>query len=233
MDNREPNENLTPRQIERREMAARRRARERRNYIILISLLVVFAISITVCIVLLVKGGKDPAETEPSTTSGSQIVVPENVTEPDITEAVPSTPEAPTEPSAEVPTEEATQAPTEEATEAPTEEATEETTIPPAAIETGEPDREPDYADQMFFADSDSRYLEYADYADLSHWELVLARNEIFARHGRRFQNEDIQAYFNSRDWYDGRYDPDEFDYDVLNDFEVQNVRTLQAASGD
>lgn len=58
---------------------------------------------------------------------------------------------------------------------------------------------------------SSTEYLTWEDYAALSRWELVLARNEIFARHGRRFQNQDIQAYFDSCSWYEGTIAPGGF----------------------
>ena len=62
---------------------------------------------------------------------------------------------------------------------------------------------------------SNSRYLVKADLVGLSSWELLLARNEIFARHGRKFVDENIQAYFNSQSWYNGTVDPDDFDVTV------------------
>ena len=39
-----------------------------------------------------------------------------------------------------------------------------------------------------------------------------IAKNEIYARHGRRFKDPDLQSYFDSKSWYKGRYDPDDFD---------------------
>lgn len=82
-----------------------------------------------------------------------------------------------------------------------------------------------------FFPDSDSRYLTFDDYCGMNHWELILARNEIFARHGRRFVNEDIQEYFDGCSWYSGTISPDDFDSSVLNDYEVYNVYLLKDAS--
>lgn len=125
--------------------------------------------------------------------------------------------EAPTEVVTEAPTEAVTEAPTEEATEAPTEEATEAPTEAP----------EPTY----LIAASNSRYLTPQDYNDLSDWELVLARNEIFARHGRKFSNPEIQAYFNGCDWYKGTIDPEDFDTSVFNKYEKKNVQILKDAS--
>lgn len=39
-----------------------------------------------------------------------------------------------------------------------------------------------------------------------SAWELTLMRNEIFAIHGRPFQDPELAAYFKARSWY--RPDP-------------------------
>ncbi|MCD6360425.1 MAG: YARHG domain-containing protein [Armatimonadetes bacterium] len=49
---------------------------------------------------------------------------------------------------------------------------------------------------------SNDRYLTNADLAGLSNWQLTLARNEIYARHGRPFNNPNIRAYFQSTGWY-------------------------------
>lgn len=49
---------------------------------------------------------------------------------------------------------------------------------------------------------SSSQYLTSSDIQFLSSDQLRLARNEIFARHGRTFQSQDLQTYFNSKSWY-------------------------------
>lgn len=72
--------------------------------------------------------------------------------------------------------------------------------------------------------DSDSRYLDYEDLADINGDELELARNEIYARHGRRFNSQEIQSYFDKCTWYNGTTDPDDFDDSVLNKYEKANV---------
>ena len=41
--------------------------------------------------------------------------------------------------------------------------------------------------------------------------ELSIAMNEIWARHGRRFKNNWLQGYFNSKSWYSGTISPDDF----------------------
>lgn len=49
---------------------------------------------------------------------------------------------------------------------------------------------------------SNDRHLNNADLAGMSNWRLTLARNEIYARHGRPFDNANVRAYFQSTGWY-------------------------------
>lgn len=75
---------------------------------------------------------------------------------------------------------------------------------------------------------SDSRYYSASELNDLSNYELYLARNEIFARHGREFKNQDLRDYFGSMSWYAPRYSGEEFDaMDLLNDYEKKNADTM------
>ena len=39
-----------------------------------------------------------------------------------------------------------------------------------------------------------------------------MARNEIYARHGRLFIDEELQNYFDSCSWYEGYIEPEDFD---------------------
>ncbi len=169
---------------------------------------------------------------------GTQLLA-EAPAEPTAAPTMPMT-EPPTQPATEPPTQPATEA-TEPATEPETEPATEPPTEPQPeepAVDTAPPATDPPASDGEFavtgyiLPNSSTEYLTWEDYAALSRWELVLARNEIFARHGRRFQNQDIQAYFDSCSWYEGTIAPEDFDTSVMNDVEVQNVWTLKAAEG-
>lgn len=49
---------------------------------------------------------------------------------------------------------------------------------------------------------SSDRALTAADLSGLSNWQLDLARNEIYARHGRPFKRADLRNYFRSQGWY-------------------------------
>ncbi|MCR5232634.1 MAG: protein kinase [Lachnospiraceae bacterium] len=98
--------------------------------------------------------------------------------------------------------------------------------------------------DGYLFSDSSERLLTQADIDDLYrrvenayaqensgndvnyYMAMVLcyARNEIFARNGRKFSSSELQEYFNGMEWYEPRYDAKEFDYVNLTEIEKKNV---------
>ncbi len=78
--------------------------------------------------------------------------------------------------------------------------------------------------------DSDTVYLSEEYFDDFSDNELRLARNEIYARHGRKFNSIDIQTYFDAQEWYLPLYEPEEFDSiqdELLNDIEKANAKVI------
>lgn len=76
---------------------------------------------------------------------------------------------------------------------------------------------------------SDSCYLSEEDIEGLSAKELRLARNEIYARHGRKFKDKTLQKYFDEKSWYEGEYEPDEFRETWLSLLERKNAAFLLA----
>lgn len=76
---------------------------------------------------------------------------------------------------------------------------------------------------QYILPESDSRFLTKDDLDGLTQEECRLARNELFARHGRIFQDESLRAYFESLEWYQGTVLPDDFDESVFNEYEFAN----------
>lgn len=77
---------------------------------------------------------------------------------------------------------------------------------------------------------SDSIHYSTSDISGLSDWELYIARNEIYARHGRGFKNQDLASYFSSKPWYTRLYSPEEFDSKVtLNNCERSNAEMILA----
>lgn len=71
--------------------------------------------------------------------------------------------------------------------------------------------------------DADTRYLTEEDVRDWSPEALRYARNEIYARHGRRFDDAGLQNYFDNRSWYEGTIAPEDFDDSFLNQYEIAN----------
>lgn len=76
---------------------------------------------------------------------------------------------------------------------------------------------------EYILPNSDSTYLSEADIEILSKDALKLARNEIYARHGRRFNDDALQGYFDSCSWYTGTILPEDFSESVLNEYEKAN----------
>lgn len=71
----------------------------------------------------------------------------------------------------------------------------------------------------------DEGMIEY-----LSGNDLWIAKNEIYARHGRQFNNEYLQQYFNRCSWYDGTIAAEQFEESTLSQLEKDNVKFLEAA---
>lgn len=76
---------------------------------------------------------------------------------------------------------------------------------------------------------SSSRYLTYDDVRHLSSKELRLARNEIYARHGRLFKDDELQRYFNSKSWYFGRVRSEDFTDSMLSAVEKANIEFIRS----
>lgn len=74
---------------------------------------------------------------------------------------------------------------------------------------------------------SSSRYLTADDTKSLGAKALELARNEIYAKHGRRFDSTELQSFFNSKSWYIGTVEPSSFNESELNEYETANVDFL------
>lgn len=86
---------------------------------------------------------------------------------------------------------------------------------------------ENDVNGQYIFAESNVRLLDDSELEECSPEILCLARNEIYARHGRRFNDEAIQEYFNSMPWYEGTVEPEDFDDGVFNQYEKANLEKI------
>lgn len=82
---------------------------------------------------------------------------------------------------------------------------------------------------EYIFPSSDSRYLSEEEVRDIETDKLRIARNEIFARHGYIFNDEELNQYFNGTSWYNGTVPAEQFNMDaVLNDFEKKNIELIE-----
>lgn len=107
-----------------------------------------------------------------------------------------------------------------ETTPAPT--LTPQPTATPAP--TPSPTPTPAMGGVYILPDSNSRMLSEADLESLGERELMLARNEIFARHGFIFTTQWIQGYFLTQGWYRGTTPAAQFDSSVFNSYERANI---------
>lgn len=105
----------------------------------------------------------------------------------------------------------------------------------PAPKPTPDPAPDPTLEDEdlittedYLISNSDSAYISIDSLQELTEEELILARNEIYARHGRRFDTTWIQEYFNEQSWYEGTIAPADFDSNVFNKYEVENLARIQ-----
>lgn len=99
----------------------------------------------------------------------------------------------------------------------------EKTFVSEAMQESSENVPEETEQSRFILPESDSRYLTMEDLEGLTAEECRIARNELFARHGRLFKDEELQTYFDSCDWYYGWIMPEDFDETVFNEYEFAN----------
>jgi flagellar basal body-associated protein FliL len=99
----------------------------------------------------------------------------------------------------------------------------------PEIVEEEEPEPVPETEPDFILPNSDSELITYEvlEELGLSADECRIARNEIYARHGRRFSDESLQEYFDSKDWYEGTIDPSKWKESTLNKTERTNADTI------
>ncbi len=83
--------------------------------------------------------------------------------------------------------------------------------------------------EEYVFADSDKKYLSEDEVRSVEAEEMLIGRNEIFARHGYIFEDETLRQHFENTSWYEGTTVGNEFDSEsVFNDFEKKNVELIK-----
>ena len=85
-------------------------------------------------------------------------------------------------------------------------------------------------ASEFIFPYANERLIARGEYESLDAATLRLAINEIYARHGRQYDTQDLNAFFSSKSWYRPQYSKSEFDKiesQVLNSYERENIKIL------
>ena len=124
----------------------------------------------------------------------------------------------PTQAATATPTQAVTVTPTQTVTAAPTQAVTS------APTASANQNSSSEITGAYVFPDSDSRVLSEAELNGLSAWELRVARNEIYARHGRTFQSSELQNYFNAQSWYQAS---SSYDDSQLSQTELKNAKLI------
>lgn len=75
--------------------------------------------------------------------------------------------------------------------------------------------------------ETDKQYYTEKDFESEPALVIHLAKNEIYARHGYIFQNEDLYNYFMGCVWYNPTCKAEDFDDSVLNEYEKANLEIL------
>lgn len=107
----------------------------------------------------------------------------------------------------------------------PENQETEETATKEKETEAAE-----DTRSEYIFADADIRYLTQEEVDKLSLQAVCYAKNEIYARHGRKFLSTELQEYFNDKSWYQGTVEAEKFSPSVFNKYESDNIQILVKA---
>ncbi len=76
---------------------------------------------------------------------------------------------------------------------------------------------------------TDMKIYQKQDFADVPPLIIHLAKNEIYARHGYIFKNEDLNNYFKGQIWYEPAITPENFKDSLFNKNEQENLKLLSS----
>lgn len=84
--------------------------------------------------------------------------------------------------------------------------------------------------DEYILPEAMNHVYTLEDLSGLTGEELRLARNEIYARHGRMFKSSDLEMYFSEKAWYKPSIAADAFDTNMLSQTESDNLKAILKA---
>ncbi|MCR5416450.1 MAG: YARHG domain-containing protein [Pseudobutyrivibrio sp.] len=79
----------------------------------------------------------------------------------------------------------------------------------------------------MYLFDTDTKVYTAEDFEGVPKQVLYVAKNEIYARHGYSFKNQDLYNYFMGQIWYNPSIMPADFTEDMFSETEVKNLDLL------
>lgn len=80
---------------------------------------------------------------------------------------------------------------------------------------------------QYFIENCDRHYFTAADIQDFSAEMCMYARNAIFAKAGRKFQNQELRTYFEQYSWYHPYIEPEDFQDSMLSTIQLANINLI------
>lgn len=86
--------------------------------------------------------------------------------------------------------------------------------------------------DQYYYPELSERVWTQEDLSGFSRTELSIARNELFAKYGRIFEDSFLSQVFGVKSWYEPKYTAEEFDaswQEHLTEVEKENLQTIMA----
>ena len=72
------------------------------------------------------------------------------------------------------------------------------------------------------------RLLTASDLVGMDSWDLIVIRNEIYARHGYKFKLQKLRDYFNRQSWYNPRFDNVESKLSVIEQKNVMFIKSFE-----
>lgn len=97
------------------------------------------------------------------------------------------------------------------------------------AEETPDEIEEPEMGEEgIIFPNSSEEIIDKGKIEELTDEELRYAINELYARNGYIFKDDELRAYYEKYDWYEQTVKPDDFSLDLFNDVEKENLDTMQ-----
>lgn len=100
-------------------------------------------------------------------------------------------------------------------------------TAPSSTAATGASDNAALLAADYILPNSAAGELTKNDLRRLDKTTLNLALNEIYARHGRKFEDPAVQAHFDAKSWYHPTISGKDFDTSILNRYEIYNINLI------